>query len=61
MAVGDNHNDIEMLSYAGIPIVMANGVAELKNFGWHQTTSNDENGVAVAIEQFALREAASCA
>jgi Cof subfamily protein (haloacid dehalogenase superfamily) len=61
MAVGDNHNDIEMLSYAGIPIVMGNGVAELKNFGWHETASNDENGVAVAIEQFALREAASCA
>ena len=61
MAVGDNHNDMEMLSYAGIPIVMGNGVAELKNFGWHETTSNDENGVAVAIEQFALREAAACA
>jgi len=41
--------------------VMGNGVAELKNFGWHQTASNDENGVAVAIEKFALREAASCA
>jgi Cof subfamily protein (haloacid dehalogenase superfamily) len=61
MAIGDNHNDIEMLSYAGIPVVMGNGVAELKNFGWHETASNDENGVAVAIEQFALREAASCA
>jgi Cof subfamily protein (haloacid dehalogenase superfamily) len=61
MAVGDNHNDVEMLSYAGIPIVMGNSVAELKNFGWHQTASNDENGVAVAIEKFALREAASCA
>jgi Cof subfamily protein (haloacid dehalogenase superfamily) len=61
MAVGDNHNDMEMLSYAGIPIVMANGVAELKNFGWHETTSNDENGGAIAIEQFALRQAASCA
>jgi Cof subfamily protein (haloacid dehalogenase superfamily) len=61
MAVGDNHNDMEMLTYAGIPIVMGNGVRELKNFGWHETASNDENGVAVAIEQFALREAASCA
>jgi hydroxymethylpyrimidine pyrophosphatase-like HAD family hydrolase len=50
-----------MLTYAGIPIVMGNGVAELKNFGWHQTASNDENGVAVAIEKFALCEAASCA
>jgi hydroxymethylpyrimidine pyrophosphatase-like HAD family hydrolase len=61
MAIGDNHNDLEMLSFAGIPVVMGNGVPELKNFGWHETGTNDENGVAVAIEQFALREAASCA
>jgi len=33
----------------------------LKNFGWHETSTNDENGVAVAIEQFALGKAASCA
>jgi hydroxymethylpyrimidine pyrophosphatase-like HAD family hydrolase len=40
---------------------MANGVEELKVFGWHQTRSNDHDGVAAAIEHFALREAASCA
>ena len=61
VAIGDNHNDLEMLSFAGIPVVMGNGVPELKNFGWHETGTNDENGVAVAIEHFALREAASCA
>jgi hypothetical protein len=61
MAIGDNHNDLEMLSYAGIPIVMGNGVPELKNFGWHETGTNDENGVAAAIEQFAFREATPCA
>ena len=61
LAVGDNHNDLEMLEFAGIPVVMENGVAELKGFGWHQTHSNDENGVAAAIERFALPGAASCA
>ena len=61
MAVGDNHNDLEMLSFAGIPVVMGNSVPELKNFGWHQTGTNDENGVAVAIEQFVLRKATQCA
>jgi Cof subfamily protein (haloacid dehalogenase superfamily) len=61
MAIGDNHNDLEMLSFAGIPVVMGNSVPELKNFGWHETGTNDENGVASAIEHFALREAASCA
>jgi Cof subfamily protein (haloacid dehalogenase superfamily) len=61
MAIGDNHNDLEMLSFAGIPIVMGNGVAALKTYGWHETGTNDENGVALAIEQFALREVAPCA
>jgi Cof subfamily protein (haloacid dehalogenase superfamily) len=60
MAIGDNHNDMEMLSFAGIPVVMGNGVAALKTYGWHETGTNDENGVALAIEQFALREAAPC-
>ena len=61
MAIGDNHNDLEMLNFAGIPVVMGNSVPELKKFGWHETASNDENGVAHAIQQFALREAAPCA
>lgn len=61
MAIGDNHNDMEMLSFAGIPVVMGNGVPELKTFGWHETGTNDENGVALAIEHFALQEAAPCA
>jgi Cof subfamily protein (haloacid dehalogenase superfamily) len=60
MAIGDNHNDLEMLMFAGIPVVMGNSVPELKAFGWHETGTNDENGVAHAIEQFALREAAPC-
>jgi len=61
LAIGDNHNDLEMLTFAGIPVVMGNGVAELKSFGWHETTSNDEGGVAAAIERFVLQEAAPCA
>ena len=61
LAVGDNHNDLEMLEFAGIPVVMQNCVPELKAYGWHETHSNDESGVAAAIERFALREAASCA
>jgi len=61
LAVGDNHNDLEMLEFAGIPVVMQNCVPELKSYGWHETHSNDESGVAAAIEKFALSEAASCA
>jgi Cof subfamily protein (haloacid dehalogenase superfamily) len=61
LAIGDNHNDLEMLHFAGIPVVMQNSVPELKSHGWHETHSNDEGGVAAAIERFALREAGSCA
>jgi Cof subfamily protein (haloacid dehalogenase superfamily) len=56
LAIGDNHNDLEMLSFAGLPVVMGNSVPELKERGWHVTHSNDEDGVAAAIERFALRE-----
>jgi Cof subfamily protein (haloacid dehalogenase superfamily) len=56
LAIGDNHNDLEMLSFAGMPVVMGNGVPELKARGWHVTSSNDEDGVAEAIGRFALAE-----
>jgi len=61
LAIGDNHNDTEMLSFAGIPVVMENAVPELKTRGWHVTHTNDEDGVAAAIERFALRETPECA
>ena len=43
LAVGDNHNDFEMLKFAGIAVVMQNCVPELKTYGWHETHSNDES------------------
>ena len=58
MAVGDNLNDLEMLEFAGCPVVMGNGLDELKTRGWPVTASNDDSGVARAIETFIL-EAAS--
>jgi hypothetical protein len=54
MAIGDNLNDREMLEYAGVPVVMGNSVPELRDLGWHVTLSNDQNGVAAAIEQYAF-------
>jgi len=45
-----------MLEFVGVPVVMANSVAELMRMGWHATGSNDEAGVATAIEEYALRE-----
>jgi Cof subfamily protein (haloacid dehalogenase superfamily) len=54
MAIGDNHNDREMLEFAGLPIVMGNCVDALRCNGWRLTLSNDEGGVAAAIDEFAL-------
>ncbi len=54
MAVGDNFNDLEMLQFAGLPVVMGNGVPELKSKGWPVTLSNDDSGVAAAIEKYVL-------
>jgi hydroxymethylpyrimidine pyrophosphatase-like HAD family hydrolase len=56
MAIGDNLNDREMLEYAGLPVVMGNSVPELKALGWRETLSNDQNGVAAAIEAYAFGE-----
>jgi Cof subfamily protein (haloacid dehalogenase superfamily) len=57
MAIGDNLNDLEMLQYAGLPVVMGNSVPELKMLGWRETLSNDQGGVAAAIELYAFGDA----
>ncbi|HEY8561376.1 MAG TPA: Cof-type HAD-IIB family hydrolase [Pyrinomonadaceae bacterium] len=55
MVCGDNFNDLEMLEFAGTPVVMGNAAPELlERAGFHATLSNDENGVAAAIEKFIL-------
>jgi Cof subfamily protein (haloacid dehalogenase superfamily) len=57
MAIGDNLNDMEMLQYAGLPVVMGNSVPELKSLGWRETLSNDQGGVAAAIARYAFGNA----
>jgi hydroxymethylpyrimidine pyrophosphatase-like HAD family hydrolase len=54
MAVGDNFNDLEMLEFAGTPVVMSNAVDVLKQRGWHMTGHQNEAGLAQAIRRFAL-------
>ncbi|HEV2468732.1 MAG TPA: Cof-type HAD-IIB family hydrolase [Candidatus Sulfotelmatobacter sp.] len=56
MAVGDNHNDVEMLEFAGHPVIMGNACEELRGRGWRVTRGNDACGVAAAVE-LALGEA----
>lgn len=54
MAIGDNFNDLEMLEFAGTAVVMGNAAAVIRERGWHVTASHDDDGVARAIERFAL-------
>lgn len=54
MAIGDNLNDLEMLEYAGVPVIMGNAVDALRHRGWHETATHDEAGVARAIWRLAL-------
>lgn len=49
MAIGDNHNDIEMLEFAGHPFIMGNACEELRSRGWSITLGNDNCGVAAAL------------
>ena len=52
MAVGDNFNDVEMLEFAGVPVIMGNAVEPLRTRGWHVTGTNDDGGLAEAITYF---------
>jgi len=54
MAVGDNFNDVEMLEYAGTPVLIANAVEGLRRPGWHVTGHQDADGLAQAIRELAL-------
>lgn len=56
MAVGDNFNDLDMLEYAGLPVVMGNSVPGLLERGWAITSDNEHAGLAEAIRRFALTE-----
>jgi Cof subfamily protein (haloacid dehalogenase superfamily) len=51
MAIGDNYNDLEMLEFAGLPVIMGNASEELRQNGWKVTASNAESGVAQALEE----------
>ncbi|MGB7208106.1 MAG: Cof-type HAD-IIB family hydrolase [Pyrinomonadaceae bacterium] len=57
MTIGDNFNDLEMLQFAGTAVVMGNADPSLlESQEFYTTVSNDENGVAVAINKFILNE-----
>lgn len=54
MVVGDGLNDVPMLAIAGLSVAMENASIEVKSHAHVVTTSNDEDGVALAIEKHIL-------
>lgn len=56
MAFGDGNNDLKMLQTVGFGVAMANGAAEVKEAADYITLSNEEDGVAKAIEKFVLSD-----
>ena len=52
MAIGDGYNDLSMLKLAGVGVAMANAVLEVRAEADFITKSNEEDGVAFAIEKF---------
>ena len=63
MAIGDNWNDVDMLEWAGQGVIMGNADLELRTMaktrGWKQAPPNDQDGVAVVLEQVLARRASA--
>jgi Cof subfamily protein (haloacid dehalogenase superfamily) len=51
IAFGDDQPDLDMLAACGYAVAMANATPEVKSVSPYQTLSNDEEGVAVALEE----------
>jgi Cof subfamily protein (haloacid dehalogenase superfamily) len=59
LAIGDFHNDIEMVRRAAVGVAMGNAVDELKAVADFITADRDEDGMAAALERFVLGDGAS--
>lgn len=56
IAFGDNYNDVEMFQCVGMPIAMENAEEDVKLQAKYVTRSNDEAGVAYAINNYILQD-----
>jgi Cof subfamily protein (haloacid dehalogenase superfamily) len=54
VAIGDNENDIPMFKLAGLAIAMKNGDEIIREYSHVITDTNNEDGVANAIEKYVL-------
>lgn len=56
MAIGDSNNDVAMIEYAGLGVAMGNASPRVKEVAQIVTASNEEDGVAKAIEKYILAD-----
>lgn len=54
IAIGDAPNDLDMLKQAGVGVAMASAPEPVKRAADYVTAHNDDDGVAEALERFAL-------
>ncbi|TVV26657.1 sugar-phosphatase [Weissella cibaria] len=54
MALGDQQNDLTMIEAAGLGVAMGNAVPEVKAIADVETTTQNEDGVGVAVEKWVL-------
>jgi len=58
IAVGDNNNDLDMISWAGLGVAMRNGLENvIREANYVTQYNNNENGVAEVIQRFILNKA----
>lgn len=55
MACGDNENDLEMINFVALSVAVDNAVESVKMAADYIVSSNEEDGVAEAIERFILK------
>ena len=56
MCLGDHENDRDMIEYAGLGVAMGNAIDSIKEIANFVTTTNNKDGVAVAVEKFVLNK-----
>ncbi len=54
IAFGDGYNDLSMLKLAGVGVAMANAAPEVRAEADYVTLSNEEDGVAAALNHFGI-------
>lgn len=52
IAIGDNYNDVDMITFAAVGIAMGNAPEEVKKISDYVTATNNENGVAKAVYKY---------